>query len=178
MKITTFTISVDELIDVISITDPSVREAAISAIRSAASDPDSIPDSPAGEAAPVLLRIRRKAISRARAKARREQKARLAEKIRKDPDGHSVQVPLSESTCRRILWLKQHMGETFDNLIRVISQVTAGVDLKGDPDKKLQIYYRELQTFFRPLFRAASGYMSLPRHRRLADSGVYVTLTP
>lgn len=177
MKIKTFTISVDELTDILSITDPSVRDAAISAIRSAASDPDSISDNPEGEAAPVLLRIRRKAISRSREKARRQKRAeakKVQDKVQDDQaqptqnptNAQSPRVPYTEEIARKLLYLKSNMNQTFDYTIDIIKIFTFGDSRFTAGTELIERIFDRIRIDFAPMFDFATIYMNMPPAER------------
>lgn len=181
MKIKTFTISVDELTGILSIDDPAERDNAIQAIRAAATDPDSIPDSPEGAAAPVIERIRRKAVASARAKARRQQRALAKERQAEQPPLAQQQAPVmsarsiacSELLARKLLRLKMTMRETFDSIIYIMRQFSSIAPQILTEISKCRQIFDNFRRWFGPMFKFATEYMHKPRHQR---NGLTLTL--
>ncbi|MDE5607787.1 MAG: hypothetical protein K2I64_02500, partial [Muribaculaceae bacterium] len=168
---------IDEFSQIIEISDPALREAVLTAVRSAVSDPDSIDLSAYTD--PLTVSLLKRIKTRAKAARRRAEKraAKRAEKFKAAPDQQylaqpadpsvpmAVDMQLNEGNMRRLLWLKQHYAETIDNVMRILTD--QGAMSLGH---RLAVSFNEvtsgIKAYLRPLMEMATAYFNTPKPLR------------
>ncbi len=185
-RIKTLTLSIADISEIFAISDPAVREQAISIIQSAANDPENIdPDRYAG-CHPVIQKLiqklqhrvelsRRRAEARARreaeqaAEAARQSKNNAFETLYRQRAGvkpGTLEVKINESVARRLLWIRQNFPAAVDAVRRVVAAYEAEDEMARIVSTNLTNMFNFVTGYLKPLTEAASTYFRTPKSRR------------
>ncbi|MDE5608319.1 MAG: hypothetical protein K2I64_05245 [Muribaculaceae bacterium] len=168
-KAKTITLTIDEFSQILEISDSALREAVLTAVRSALADPDSIDLS--AYADPLTISLLKRIKCRAEAARRRAEKRKAApakqpkKKQTAPTNATAVYMPLNDNNVRRLLWIKQHYAETIDNIMRILTAQN-GNTLGQQLSACFSEVAASVQAYLRPLIDVASNYFRTPKHRR------------
>ncbi|MBD5214082.1 MAG: hypothetical protein HDS75_04575 [Bacteroidales bacterium] len=172
-KAKTITLTIDEFTQIIEISDMAIREAVLTAVRSALEDPDSISPDDYADSHPLISTLINKIKSRAESARMRAEKRKANRALPKPVSKAStpgsadmmIDMPLNDSTVRRLLWVKQNYAVAIDNIMRILA-AQSGNTLGRELSTCFSEIAEAVKAYLRPLIDAASGYFRTPRHLR------------
>ncbi|MDE5608601.1 MAG: hypothetical protein K2I64_06680 [Muribaculaceae bacterium] len=168
-KSKTITLTIDEFSQILEISDPTLRQAILTAVQNAAAAPDSIDLSAYTDAHPLIQSLVKKLKTRAEAARKRAEKRKAApakpKKQTAAANAPAVYMPLNDNNVRRLLWIKQHYAETIDNIMRILTAQN-GNTLGQHLSSCFSEVASAVQAYLRPLIDVASDYFRTPKHRR------------
>lgn len=176
--IKSLTLSVDEIRQLIELTDPEERRQVMQSLADGVENPaETIDEATYAGSHPMARRIAEKISRKAKAAARRRAAAALREsgdrpekavtsqpKIEFRSDS-SVMIELSDATVGRLLWLKQN-HKSWCRAIRCIVNSMIGSDVPGQILSRLSDLIDSLFRYVEPLIRQASDYRRIPKAHR------------
>ena len=174
-KIKSITLSLTELTDILELTDPAVRQAAINALHAAAADPenadpDSYLDAPAVVHTLVDKVHRRAKAAKKRAETRAKNKRMtLQDALWRERPGlqsGTIELKINESVVKRLLWIKQNFPAAVDTVTRVLAAYEEQDDMARVISLNLNSIFRFVTAYLRPLTDVANDYFRTPKHLR------------
>lgn len=177
--IKTLSLSIDEIRQLIEISDPDHRQQVLQSLTNATTDPDEEinPDDYA-ETHPMALRIAEKVNKKINAAKRRRlkrsQKAKQPESETTSPTVVSERQPapdekifveLTAATVDRLLWLKQN-HKLWRKAINCIIEAISGSNIPHQLRTQIQPLLKRLFNYLDPLIRQASQYYKTPKRFR------------
>ena len=162
-KIKTLTLSLSEITDILQITDPVVREAAVKALNIAAENPEAI-DLEQYQDSPRVVRtlvekVHRKARNaRKRAEARAKKKSLFSYK-------KAINVRVDDKVAKRLLWIKQNLPVAVDAVTRALAGCE-GEESAVALSAAVTEIFESVTDYLRPLTEGAKRYFHLPKYAR------------
>lgn len=177
--IKSLTLSVDEIRQLIELTDPEARRQVMQSLADGVENPaETIDETAYAGSHPMARRIAEKISRKAKAAARRRQTTAARRESVERPEkavtsqpkiefrcDNSVMIELNDATVGRLLWLKQN-HKSWCRAIRCIVSSMIGSEI---PRQILSLLSDLIDTLFRyvePLIRQASDYRSIPKAHR------------
>lgn len=182
--IKTLTLSIDEIRQLIEISDPDHRNQVLKSLTdNAATPPTEIAPENYAEAPPMALRlaqkIRRKAADAERRRSRRQNKQKQildsdAPKSKPAPakTNENVVIELSEATVSRLLWLKQN-HKLWCKAINCIVESISGSNIPLQLRAQIQLPLNHLFDYLNPLIHQAADYHLTPKQFRPRFATIY-----
>ncbi len=189
-KVKSINLSIEEITAIFAITDESLRNRAIQAITTAAENPEAVNIDDYLDGDPLILELVWRIVRKDRmARERRERRAANPQQRKPrgiknsakplDISGHSdlqpVEIDMSESNVRRLLWVRQHFNETIEQVTRVLAIHSADW-MSEDLAKSLKSISEMVYMYLQPSLKSASEVAKLPR--RLRPRTIPVPATP
>ncbi len=185
-SIKTLTLTIADISEIFAISDPMVREQAISIIQSAASDPENINTDHYKDCHPIIQKLIQKLqhrveLSRRRAEARARRKAEQAAEAARQSKNNAfetlyrqragvkagtLEVKINESVARRLLWIRQNFPAAVDAVRRVVAAYEAEDEMARIVLTNLTSMFNFVTGYLNPLTEAASAYFRTPKCRR------------
>lgn len=176
--IKSLTLSVDEIRQLIELTDPEARRQVMQSLADGVEKPaETIDEATYAGSHPMARRIAEKISRKAKAAARRRAKAAQRESVDRPEkpvasqpkiefrSDNSVMIELSDATVGRLLWLKQN-HKSWCRAIRCIVNSMIGSEIPGQILSRLSDLIDSLFRYVEPLIRQASDYRRIPKAHR------------